>query len=64
MSRRTWTQARHLMKDVHRSRGYFSVSKGNLMDVDQGKGKSRGKKGRFRVGKEKEREKGRGKSKD
>ena len=26
MSRRTWTQARHLMKDVHRSRGYFPVS--------------------------------------
>ena len=24
MSRRTWTQARQLMKDVHRSRGYFS----------------------------------------
>ena len=34
MSRRTWTQARQLMKDVHRSRGYFLVSKGNSMDVD------------------------------
>ena len=27
MSRRTWTQARQPMKDVHRSRGYFPVSK-------------------------------------
>ena len=50
MNRRTWTQARQLMKDVHRSRGYFPVSKGNSMDVDQGKGMSRGKKGRFRTG--------------
>ena len=63
MSRRTCTQARQLMKDVHRSRGYFPVSKGNSMDVDQGKGKSRGKKRRFRTGKEKPREKGKGKSK-
>ena len=39
------------MKDVHRSRGYFPVSKGNMMEVDQGKGKSRGKKGRSRKGK-------------
>ena len=63
MSRRTWTHARQLMKDVHRSRGYFPVSKDKLMDVDQGKGKSRGKKGRFRKGKGKQREKGKGKSK-
>ena len=63
MSRRTWTQARQLMKDVHRSRGYFPVSKGNSMDVDQGKGKPRGKKGRFRSGKGKPREKGKGKIK-
>ena len=63
MSRRTWTQARQLMKDVHRSRGYFPVSKGNSMDVDQGKGKSRGKKGRFRTGKGKHRGKSKGKSK-
>ena len=41
MSRRTWTQARQLMKDLHRSRGNFPVSKGNSMEVDQGKGKSR-----------------------
>ena len=61
MSRRTWTQARQLMKDVHRSRGYFPVSKGNLMDVDQGKGKSRDKKGRFRTGKGKHRGKKQGK---
>ena len=39
MSRGTWTQARQLMKDVHRSSGYFPVSKGNMMEVDQGKGK-------------------------
>ena len=51
MSRRTWTQGRQLMKDVHRSRGYFPVSKGNMMDVDQGKGKSCGKKGRSSKGK-------------
>ena len=51
MSRRTWTQARQLMKDVHRSRGCFLVSKGNMMEVDQGKGKSRGKKGRSSKGK-------------
>ena len=63
MSRRTWTRARQLMKDVHRSRGYFPVSEGNSMDVDQGKGKSRGKKGRFRTGKGNPREKGKGKSK-
>ena len=30
MSRRTWTQARQLMKDVHRSRGYFSCLKGQF----------------------------------
>ena len=30
MSRRTWTQARQLMKDVHRSRGHFPVSKGQF----------------------------------
>ena len=30
MSRRTWTQARQLMKDVHRSRGCFPVSNGNM----------------------------------
>ena len=36
MSRRTWTQARQLMKDVHRTLGCFSVSKGNMMEVDQG----------------------------
>ena len=63
MSRRSWTQARQLMKDVHRSRGYFPVSKCNSMDVDQGKGKSRGKKGRFRTGKGKHRGKSKGKSK-
>ena len=63
MSRRTWTQARQLMKDVHRSRGYFLVSKGNSMDVDQGKGMSRGKKGRFRTGNGKHRGKSKGKSK-
>ena len=63
MSRRTWTQARQLMKDVHRSRGYFPVSKGNSMDVDQGKGMSRGTKGRFRTGKGKHRGKSKGKSK-
>ena len=51
------------MKDVHRSRGYFPVSKGNLMDVDQGKGKSRGKNGRFRTGKGKHKGKSKGKSK-
>ena len=51
MRRRTWTQARQLMKDVRRSRGYFPVSKGNMMEVDQGKGKSRGKKGRSSKGK-------------
>ena len=34
MSRRTWTQARQLMKDVHRSRAYFPVSKGNMVEVD------------------------------
>ena len=60
MSRRTWTQARQLMKDVHRSRGYSPVSKGNSMDVDQGKGKSRGKKGRFSTGKGKHRGKSKG----
>ena len=48
MSRRTWTQARQPVKAVHRSRGYFPVSKGNMMEVDQGEGKSRGKKGRSR----------------
>ena len=37
LSRRTWTQARQLIEDVHRSRGYFPVSKGNMMEVDQGK---------------------------
>ena len=35
MSRRTWTQARQLMKDVHRSRGYFPSGK------SKGKGKWR-----------------------
>ena len=53
MSRRTWTQARQLMKDVHWSRGCIPVSEGNMMEVDQGKGKSRGKKGRSSKGKEK-----------
>ena len=61
MSRRTWTQALQLMKDVHRSRGYFPVSKRNSMDADQGKGKARGKKGRFRTGKGKHRGKSKGK---
>ena len=51
------------MKDVHRSRGYFPVSKGNLMDVDQGKGKSRGKKGRFRTQRESTEEKARERAK-
>ena len=41
-TRSTLSQARQLMKDVHRSRGYFPVSKGNSMDVDQAKGKSQG----------------------
>ena len=63
MSRRTWTQARQLMKDVHRSCGCFPVSNGNSMDVHQGKGKSRVKKGRFRTGKGKHRGKSKGKSK-
>ena len=52
MSRRTWAQSRQLMKDVHRSRGYFPVSEENMVAVDQGKGKSRGKKGRSSKGKE------------
>ena len=51
MSRRTFTQARQVTKDVHRSRGHFPVSKGNTMEVGQGKGKSRGKKGRSSKGK-------------
>ena len=63
MSRRTWTQARQLMKDEHRSRGYFPVSKGSSMDVDQGKGKSRGKKEHSRKGKGKHRGRSKGKSK-
>ena len=63
MSRRTWTQARQLMKDVHRSRGYFPVSKGNMMEVDQGRGKSRGKKGRSSKGKGKRQGKSKGKGK-
>ena len=63
MSRRTWTQARQLMKDVHRSRGYLPVSKRNVMEVDQGKGKSRGKKGRSSKGKEKRQGKSKGKGK-
>ena len=64
MSRRTWTQARQLMKDAHRSRGYFPVSKGNLMEIDQGKGKSRGKKGRSSKGKGKRQGKSKGKGKE
>ena len=36
MSGRTWTQARQLRKDVHRSRGYFPVSKGNPMGGGSG----------------------------
>ena len=63
MSRRAWTQARHFMKDVHRSRRYFPVSKGNMMEVDQGKGKSRGKKGRSSKGKGKRQGKNKGKGK-
>ena len=63
MSRRTWTQARHLMKDVHRSRGYFPVSRGNMMEVDLGQGKSRGKKGRSSEGKGKRQAKSKGKGK-
>ena len=51
------------MKDVHRSRGYFPVSKGNMMEVDQGKGKSRGKKGRSSKGKGKRQGKSKGKGK-
>ena len=39
------------MKNVHRSCGYLPFSKGNMMEVDQGKGKSRGKKGRSSKGK-------------
>ena len=61
MSRRTWTQARQLVKDVYRSRGNFSVSKGNQMEVDHGKSKSRGKKGRSNKGKGKHRGKSKGK---
>ena len=62
MSRRTWTQSRQLMKDVHRSRGNFPVSKGNMMEVDQGKGKPLGKKGRSskRKGKSQGKSKGKG----
>ena len=60
MGRRTWTQASQLMKDVHRSRGCFPVSKGNMMEVDQGKGKSRGKKGRSSKGKGKRQGKSKG----
>ena len=60
-SRRTGTQARQLVKDVHRSRGFFPVSKGNMMEVDQGKGKSRGKKGRSSKGKGKRQGKSKGK---
>ena len=63
MRRRTRTQARQFMKDVHRSRGYFPVSKGNKMEVDQGKGKSRGKKGRSSKGKGKHQGKSKGKCK-
>ena len=63
MSRRTWTHARQLMKDVHRSRGYFPISKGNMMEVDQGRGKSRGKKGRSSKGKGKRQDKSKGKGK-
>ena len=61
MRRRTWTRARQLMKDVHRSRGHFPVSKGNMMEVDQGKGKSRGKKGRSSKGKGKRQNMSKGK---
>ena len=60
MGRRTWTRARQLTKDVRRSRGYFPVSKGNMMEVDQGKGKSRGKKGRSSKGKGKRQRKKQG----
>ena len=63
-SRRTWTQARQLMKDVHRSRGYFPVSNDNMMEVDQGKGKSRGKKERSSKGKGKRQGKSEGKGKE
>ena len=64
MSRRTWTQARQLMKDVHRSRGYFPVSKGNMMEVDQGEGKSRSKNGRSSKEKGKRQGKSKGKGKE
>ena len=63
MSRRSWTQARQLMKDVHRSRGHSPVSTGNHMEVDHGKGKSRGKKVRSNTGKGKHRGKSKGKGK-
>ena len=63
MSRRTWTQARQLMQYVHRSRGYFPVSKGNMMEVGQGKGNSRGKKGHSSKGKGKRQGKSKGKGK-
>ena len=64
MSRRTWTQARQLMKDVHRSRGYFAVSKSNhMMEVNHGRGKSRGIKRRFVQGQGEAQKKSQGKGK-
>ena len=51
------------MKDVHRSRGYFPVSKGNKIEVGQGKGKSRGKNGRSSKGTWKLQSKSKGKGK-
>ena len=51
------------LRQTQQQSGYFPVSKGNSMDVDQGKGMSRGKKERFRTGKGKHRGKNKGKSK-
>ena len=62
-SRRTWAEAWQLVVGVHRSRGYFLVSKGNMMEVNQGKGKSHGKKGRSSKGTGKRQGKNKGKGK-
>ena len=60
--RKTWTQARQVMKDVHRSLGYLSVFlKGNqMMEVDHGRGKSHGKTWRSFKGKGKSKGKSKG----